>query len=438
MIGVAMKPKRDFKDRFLKSIKPIKPAKLDANDKEIEAARPLKSGERIIIYDAQIPGFGIRVSDKCSPECKGSFVLVARFPGSDNPAPRRIGDYPAMSLATAREIAREWRADLERGIDPKIKEAERRRLEERRRADTFGACFEEFAADYLAGLRTGKLFNASVRNHVFPKWAHRPISEIRRADVNELVKSLRRSSPIAANRLLAHLKKFFNWAVEEEKIEASPAAAVKRPSKENKRDRVLSDDEIRVIWQACGKLGVFGRAFRLMLATAQRRTEAGSMTWRELDWKQAIWRLARERTKADRAHEIPLSATALSIIEESPRLGTFIFTTNGTKPIGGWSKAKRRLDELALDSEGTPIAGWHLHDLRRTAATHMAKLGVDRIVIGKVLNHAEGEVTAIYDRYDYDREKKRALDLWGERLRSIIEPDQGNGVVRLASARGAR
>jgi integrase len=433
-----MAAKRDFTDRFLKALKPAVP------------------GKRYITYDAQIPGFGIRVTDRCAEEIKGSFVLVTRFPGSTNPAPRRIGDYPAMSLTKAREIARAWREDIRQGIDPKIKEASLRREQERQRANTFTAVFATFADDHLSTLRTGRDVVKAVENHVFPPWGDRPISEIRRADVNELVRALRKDAPVQANRLLAYLKTFFSWAVDQEMLEASPAASVKRPTKENKRDRVLSEGEIRAIWHACGELGAFGRAIRLMLLTGQRRNEIGRMTWVEIDVKQKIWTLARERTKADRAHEVPLSDLALSVIAECPKLGGFVFTTGRNepakkdteaklKPISGWSKAKKRLDQLALQKvqaveseQGAQhaLADWHLHDLRRTCATYLAKLGTDRIVISKILNHAEGGVTGVYERHRYDDEKRRALDAWAARLTGIIEGTETGNVVSLAMARG--
>ena len=256
--------------------------------------------------------------------------------------------------------------------------------------------------------------------------------------------------------MLAYLKTFFVWAADQELIEASPAAAVKRPSKEVKRDRVLTDWEISAIWRACGELGVFGRAFRFMLATGQRRSEVGEMTWSEIDRAHGLWTLSRERTKADRAHEVPLSKLTLSIIDDCPRISAFVFSTGkraranarevAPVAISGWSKAKSTLDELALEiarasagkrGEDPPnaIANWHLHDLRRSAATYMARLGVDRVVIGKVLNHAEQEVTAVYDRHRYDAEKRRALELWATRLLTIVEPEREGNVVELAAAR---
>jgi integrase len=420
-----MVPKRDFTDRFLKAI------------------QPAEAGKRVIIYDAQIPGFGIRVTDKCSPEVKGSFVLVTRFPGSRNPVPRRIGDYPAMSLAKAREIAREWREDIRQGIDPKVKETERRREEERRRADTVEAAFGVYADERLSTLRTGDEVKRAIKNHVLGMWGARPISEIRRADVADLIRSLRKSAPIAANRTLSYLKTFLSWCANEELIEASPASAIKRPSKEVKRDRVLTDVEIRAIWAACGELGVFGGPIKMMLVTAQRRSEVGEMGWREIDRDQKLWRLARERTKADRAHEVPLSDSALVILDETPKVSEFVFASGRSSgAVNGWSKAKHRLDQLAAaklkefaPETGGELPEWRLHDLRRTAATHMAKLGVDRVVIGKVLNHAEAEVTAVYDRHRYDREKRLALELWAQRLEQIVQGRAGGEVVQLTAMR---
>lgn len=299
---------------------------------------------------------------------------------------------------------------------------------------------------------------SAIERRVLPIWGDRPVSEIRRADVHELIRALRKTTPIGANRVLAYLKKFFNWLVEQDLIENSPAAAVKRPSKEVKRDRVLTDVEIRAIWDACGDLGAFGRAFRFMLVTGQRRSEVGEMTWGELDMARRAWTLSRDRTKADRAHEIPLSDLAMSIIEECPKIGNFVFSTGrsaparagptaGARPISGWSKVKTSLDKLAFkkaqalanersQEAPTEFAEWRLHDLRRSCATNLARLGVDRVVIGKVLNHAEQEVTAVYDRHRYDAEKRRALELWGQRLAAIIDGRDDGNIVSLAAARG--
>jgi integrase len=230
-------------------------------------------------------------------------------------------------------------------------------------------------------------------------------------------------APVAANRLLSYLKTFFAWAAEEELIEASPAAVVKPLADEVKRDRVLSDAEIRAVWEACGAVGVFGRAFKFMLATGQRRSEVGGMTWSEIDRAKRLWTVPRERAKADRAHEIPLNDLALSILGECPQFNQYVFTTGRATPISGWSKAKANLDKI------TDVGEWHVHDLRRTCATNLAKLGIDRVVISKLLNHAEGGLTSIYDRHARDDEKRAAMDRWAARLAAIIEGTDDSNIV---------
>jgi integrase len=393
-----MPAKRDFTDRFLKSIKPA------------------PAGKRIIHWDAQVPGFGIRVSDKST----SAFVLVTRLPGSSNPTARKIGTYPAMTLAQARQVAREWREDIGKGVDPKVKEAERLREEARRRADTFAAAFTVYAEEKLRRLRTGAEVQSAIERYAIQKWGQRPISGLRRADVKELIRDVHKFAPVAANRLLSYLKTFFAWAAEEELVEASPAAVVKPLADEVKRDRVLSDAEIRAVWEACGALGVFGRAFKFMLVTGQRRSEVGGMTWGEIDRDKRLWTLPKERAKAGRKHEIPLSRLAMSILDDCPELSQYVFTTGRAAPISGWSKAKANLDEKAK------VGDWHVHDLRRTCATNLGKLGIDRIVMSKLLNHAEGGVTSIYDRHARDDEKRAAMDRWAARLVAIVGGGEDN------------
>ena len=336
-----------------------------------------------------------------------------------------------MSLSEAREIAREWREDLRRGIDPKEKEADRLREQAQRRADTFESTFEAFADDHLTTLRTGAVVKASIINHVFPLWRDRPVKDIKRADVIDLMRQLKKVAPIGSNRILAYLKRFFGWCIDQALLEASPAAAVKKPSKENQRDRYLTESEIRAIWLACERAGVFGRAFQLMLALGQRRGEIGAMKWSEIDLERCTWSLSRDRTKANRAHDVPLSPVAMDILNACPRLGDFVFATGrGSASISGWGKAKKRVDALAA-FDGGAIAEWHLHDLRRTCATYLAKLGTDRIIISKVLNHAEGGVTGIYDRHAYEAQKRHALEAWGKYLIATISNEAQNNVLQL-------
>ena len=193
---------------------------------------------------------------------------------------------------------------------------------------------------------------------------------------------------------------------------------------------------------------------RLLLATGQRRSEVGEMEWRELDDERNVWLIPRERMKAKRAHVVPLSPLALSILaEQQPKLGAHVFASTrsasrgGTIPISGWSKYKARLDraatealrQLAGDAQQT-IPDWCLHDLRRTTVTLMTESGVSRFIAARVLGHAERDVTGQhYDLYSYLPEKKQALDLWAARLAAIVEDRAGpDNVVALDAARGLR
>jgi integrase len=414
-------------------------AKRDLTDRAIRALKPAAPGKRYIEPDGQVAGFGVRVTDKGHK----TFVLVTRYPGASQPAPRAIGDYPTVELAKARDIAREWKEDVKRGVDPREKaEAARRHAEaakraaERQQANTFRAAFQAFKEEHLSTLRTGAVVAAAIENHVMDALGDRPLGEITRAEGNEVVRSIAiaKRSPTSARRVKSYLHKFGRWCEEDGRIEEAPFAGLRRFGKEQARDRVLKPLEIRAIWTASAEMGAFGRSVRLMLATGQRRGEVGEATWPEIDVAERLWSLPRERMKADRAHLVPLSPLALSILSECPKRGAHVFSTRstrdgGTIALSGWSKFKQRLDALAVKAlrelAGDPDAAmspWRLHDLRRTCASLMTAGGVPRLTVSKVLGHAEQGVTGQhYDLYEYLREKRQALDLWGERLKAIVD-----------------
>jgi integrase len=431
-------------------------------DRYLKAIKPAPAGKRVIHWDTVVPGFGIRVSDKSNKNNVGTFVLDVRWPGSSNPAPRKVGFFAVvspsaaddaapvgcrMSLARGREIATEWRHDIARGIDPKQKAEDQRHAEEKRRASTFAAAVEKYAKEKLARLSSGPGVHADLKRHAAEAWGDRPLTDIKRSDVKDLNAKLDAEvGPAAARKQLSHLKTFFRWCESEELIEASPAVNVKPLSEKVEREHVRDDTEILAFWRACNRAGVFGESFKFMIATGARRTEVGSLRWDELDPEQRLWTLPSKRAKSKRTHTIPLSDLAMSILADRPRLGAYVFsTTDGDRPISGWSKAKARLDKLEAEEwrkiavergEEAPaeIEPWTLHDLRRTCATSLSKLGIDRVTISKVLNHSEGGVTKVYDRHSFDREKRRALDLWGQRLQSIIDGTPDN-VVSIAARR---
>jgi integrase len=256
---------------------------------------------------------------------------------------------------------------------------------------------------------------------------------------------------VQANRTLARLKTLFKWVLDEELVSADPTARVRKVVKETARDRILTDDEIRLFWAGCDRLGwPFGPMYKLLLLTAQRRDEVGGAEWAEIDVERRMWTIPREKAKNDRAHEVHLSTLAAEIIEGLPRTGNrFVLTTNGERPVSGYSKSKERLDGHMLDLLRAELAGagkasdrpaiddWILHDLRRTAATGMARLNIPPHVVDKILNHVSGTirgVAAVYNRHAYLDERRAALEAWSRHVETLIRPVLEN-VVQLVSVR---
>jgi integrase len=297
-----------------------------------------------------------------------------------------------------------------------------------------------FAQHVGANLRPGTAAGkrAAFDNDILPAWGHRPLDEIKPADVVALVDSVVARAPIGANRLLAMTRAFFNWGVGKMLLAESPCAKVKRPTKEKTRDRTLSEDEIAWFWRGCTEVGPpFGDLFRLLLVTAQRRDEAREMPWREVDLDKRTWTISAARTKTGTEHEVALSNLAVEILsaigQRSPehQAADLVFASERPRPrnrgktaISGLSRAKRRLDaamaRLAAPAEIEPFT---LHDLRRTAATEMAALRIPAEVVEKVLNHSSGvirPIAKIYNRHKYGPQQREALVAWGRRLATLV------------------
>jgi integrase len=322
-----------------------------------------------------------------------------------------LGTYPALTLADARKLARKAFAQVAEGKDPSM---DKRLSREKTPAGSFVAVATEYLERYAR--RHKKSWQSDerlIRVELTPLWAKRRLAEIGKADVLSILDKTADRAPILANRLLALLRKLFGWSVERGYIEISPCAGIKAPSKERVRERTLTDDEIRRLQPAFDRLGYpFGPLFATLLLTGQRVNEVAGMSWDELDFERQIWRLAAERTKPGRPHAVPLSAPVMALLGGLPRLGGLVFTTSGDRPVSGFSRAKARLDNL------TGLAGWRLHDLRRTAATNLARLGTAPHVVSAILNHApQGVTRQVYDRYSYEKEMREALERWAACLK---------------------
>jgi integrase len=403
----------------------------------VERAKPPPRG-RIEYFDAAFPGLALRITDNGGK----SWCAFYRFKGRL----RRftIGRYPAIKPAQAR---REAAAALERvreGVDPAEEKRARREMRTPE-TDTFGAV----ALDYLerhhrknSRMSTFQEAKRDIEQNLLPKWRNRPIASITRRDVFDLIDGIiARGAEVQANRTLARLRALFNWAIEKDRVAASPVARMKLPTQEQARDRVLSDDELRWLWRSCEQVGwPFGPLVKLLLLTAQRRDEIAGMEWPEIDFVKRVWTIPRHKAKNDRVHEVQLSDAALDVLRWLPRVGNgLVFTTTGETAVSGFSKSKRRLDAAMLKAKraelgahkGDAIPGWTLHDLRRTAATGMARMNIPPHVVDKILNHVTGTihgVAAIYNRFAYLDERRAALEAWARCVGNLIAPTTANVV----------
>jgi integrase len=396
-------------------------------------AKPPASG-RIEYWDAALPGFGLRVTDKGAK----SWTVLFRAPDGQQ---RRVtlGKYPILPLADARDLARDVLLQVEKGIDPAARKAEERRLRSDRSDRRFQLVVEEFIERHAKPNNRGwQRQDRDLRREFLPYWKNHQIASIGRRDILDVLDRISdRTSPRRANRYLALVKKLFGWCVNRGYLEASPASGIKPPGREVSRDRVLSAGELRVVWRCCEKSGwPFGDLFRLLILTAQRLGEVSAMRWPDIDLTNATWTVPGEVAKNGAANEVPLSPAAVAILKTAPPLAAgngYVFPAlNGSgRPVSGFSNAKSRLDriiaaELAA-TVGSAIPQWRIHDLRRSAASGMAQLGIAPHVIEKVLNHAAGSlggVAGVYNRFGYGGEKRHALESWAAFLLLSPQPPQ--------------
>ena len=357
-----------------------------------------------------------------------------------------LGGYPILSLADARQRARDALAAASEGRDPaeEVRAAKAPKPDDDR--DKIRALIAQFDKRHLSKLKSGAVVRRELERHVVSEWGERDIHEIAKRDVIDLLDGIADSGRVVtANRVRAYLNKFLNWCVERDILPMNPAAGVKPVAKEASRDRVLSDDEIRWFWQACEAEGFpWGPFGKVLLLTGQRLGEVAGMTDAEIT--ADLWHLSADRTKNGRAHDVPLSDAVRDVLADVERIESkagLIFTTNGNTPVSGFFKARahlaERMAEIAANERGEPveIPRWTFHDLRRTAATGMARLGIPVRVTEAVLNHVSGTgagIVAVYQRHDYADEKRKALEAWGRHVLALIEGAAGN-VVRLEGVR---
>ena len=366
-------------------------------------------------FDQTYPGLHLRVGKRLK-----TWGYATRFNGK--PIRLTLDNFPPMSVLEAHEEWRRLRDMIRKGEDPRGDRA----------PVHFGGVVEEwFKRDQAENRSVGQV-RYRIEKHVLPYWRDRDINSIKRRDVLDLVDAIMdRGTPIMANRVHAHLQTFFNWCVRRGIVEVNPMTGLAKPAKETKRERVLADDELLKVWTAAESLGYpYGPAVHLLILTGARLNEIGALRWDEI--KDGVIELEGARTKNGEPHTIPLSTPARTILENLPRIqGEVVFTMDGERPASDWSRAKRRLDEVCA------VTAWRIHDLRRTVATGLQKLGTPLQVTEAVLGHTGGSragIVGVYQRHDYASEKRSALEAWGAHVTELVEGREPGKVLPMRGA----
>jgi integrase len=388
-------------------------------DRLVANVKQPRKGRRYIINDVAVPGLQLRIT----PDGFKTFVLGARFGGSKHYTRRALGAVGVISLATARERAREWLVAIKQGIDPAQK---LNSFSVNQFNTTFAHVAESFIQRHLPAQRRGDRVAREIRTELIKHWGALPITAITRAHVVELIDAVvdRGTTGRHGHTIFSHIRSIFNWAIARGMLETSPCAQL-RPIQligvKRTRERVLTDDELRMLWAATDHYP-YGALTRLLATTGARLNELAKAKWSEVDFARRTVTVPPERFKMNSVHVIPLSTDAIALLQSLPRRGDFIFTSSGARPVGDFFAAKRKLDNAM------GIAPWCFHDLRRTYRTRLAELRVPDHIAELAIGHAKKGLRRVYDQHAYAEEIRAAMEAWAGRLRSIVNPE--NNVVR--------
>lgn len=389
----------------------------------LERLRPPATGQ-VDYFDTAYPALALRITAKGVR----SWTYFGRVHGKLKRA--TLGRYPGMTLAEARRAASATAESMQQGVDP----AAAKRAARNQDRDSFEAVAEQWLQRDQAHNRSCREVKRAIGRDVLPVWEGRRIATIVRRDVIDLVDGIAdRGALTYARRVQAHLHRLFGWAVGRDIIASNPVAHLPKPGEVVKRDRVLTDAELALVWRAaCTIEWPFGPLFLLLILTGARREEIGALRWSEVPDGDTI-RLEGHRTKNGKLHLIALAPQAATIVKQLRRVAgsEFVFTTTGGTAVSGWSKAKSALDAAVAALNGDQaLLPWRLHDLRRTMRTGMSKLGVQPHIAELAINHIKTGVEAIYDQHRYHREIRAALVIWAKHVESVVG-DQPYNVVAL-------
>jgi integrase len=378
------------------------------------AALKCPAGKRdMLVFDDEQHGLGVRVTSGGGK----TYLAQYTFHGQKRRIP--LGSCSSISLAKARDAVRAIMGEVAKGKDPAVerKQAAREaRLRDAREALTLDTLISDWQALHLSSKRPRYAAQAiRALRKAFPRFLDLPAASLdRSAVVKALDAAARRGSAMMARQTAAYGKACYGWAVKRGSLTANPFTnlPVAPPLK---RERVLTDDELAAIWRATDGIGPYNAIVRLLILTGQRRAEVAGMTWDEISDDLAVWTIPAFRTKNGITHVVPLPTSARELLTV-PRGGELLFGFR--RPFSDWSKSKASLDAKS------GVTNWRLHDLRRTVATGLQRLGVRLEVTEAVLNHISGTrggLAGLYQRHDWAAEKRAALEAWGKHVMAIVE-----------------
>jgi integrase len=403
--------------------------------------RPPKTGETYYRVK-HCPSLGLRLP--ATGAAKASWRVMYRVRGKITK--EVLGRATALNVAEAVARAEASKAQARQGINPVA--ARRAVADQAGPAGSVAAAADAWFRDHVErNCKPGTVsgYRQIFDHDILPAWGARPLADITRGDVLELLhdkagtrqrarRGAQGGAGSQANHCLARLRSFFGWAVANGLLVASPSAGVRRLAREVSRARVLSDDEIKAFWRATGADLDPGAVpwrplFRMLLLTAARRSEVAFMRWQELDTEARVWQIPAARTKNGKAHTVHLSNLAMEVLAALPRASAFVFSGSRRLPATGFSRAKARLDAAMR------VDDWVTHDLRRTATTLMARAGVAPHVADRVLNHTSGTihgVAAVYNRFAYLDERRAAVETLGRFIAELVGVGESNVVGNTA------
>ncbi len=379
-------------------------------DRAVKATKAPTIGQ-VDYFDQSLPGFGLRVS------YGGRKAWILLYRRGQMKRRMTLGTYPSLSLSKARERANGVLRDVALGKDPAMDKAAHRKSE----------TVADLAREYLENhakkkKRSWRHDERTLRNDVLPDVGGLKAKDVTRRDIIRMLNKVEKRSPIMANRTLEIVRKMFNWGISQSIVDANPCLGIERPAEERQRDRVLSADEIHRFWTAAeAEESQAGLVLLLLLVTAQREGEVLKMRWADIEHRpQSWWTIPGEIAKNGLPHRVPLSSLAVKLLkaaQERHPNSPYVFPRRGG---GGPATGSLVRKPVQRSRQAAQLEDFVPHDLRRTAASNMTGMGIARLTVGKVLNHAEQGVTKVYDRHSYDAEKRHALNVWAARVDEIV------------------